>query len=271
MGDGRGWEIRGEMGRRGALWVPRGCPMGRVFGRGLRQGVWVMAVRTYLPRREADLRMWSINFASKISADPAAYGLTVAQAAEYQVAQSAYAAAYAVAKSPVTRSPSNVGLKNLMREELIRQTRVLVEICQAWPGMTDAKRISLGITVRRQSRTRTPRPRTAPTVHVTAVDGRLLKLKLREPGSDRRGKPATVGSARLYTYVGEEEPTTLEGFRFHGSTGRTDTQVVLPASVLPGSKVWVSACWVNTAGKPGPASIPVMTWTNHGVRQLTAA
>jgi hypothetical protein len=45
----------------------------------------------------------------------------------------------------------------------------------------------------------------------------------------------------------------------------------MPPEVAVGSKVWVSACWVNTADKPGPVSLPVFTWTNHGAFQNQAA
>ncbi len=77
-------------------------------------------------------------------------------------------------------------------------------------------------------------------------------------------------AAWIYTAFGDEQPTTLETFDFRGEARKTDTQFVMPESVAPGTKVWVSACWVNTAGKPGPASLPIATWTTHGTMKIAA-
>jgi hypothetical protein len=45
----------------------------------------------------------------------------------------------------------------------------------------------------------------------------------------------------------------------------------MPQDVPTNAKVWVSACWVSTSGKPGAVSLPVFTWTNHGQMQNNAA
>jgi len=229
-----------------------------------------MPNQSYLPSREAELLTWSTNFNNQVQADSAGVGLSAEQATALNTAQTAFASAYDTAHDPITRSPLNIQLKNEKKAALIALVRQDVAIIQAFPGTTDAQRTALGITVRDNTPTPAPIPATSPVVTVAAVEGRLFNLELREVGSERRGKPAGVKCAWIYTYVGEDLPT-FEQMTFRGSTGKTDTKIVLPADTPVGSKVWISACWVNTAEKPGAVSLPIFTSTNYGPMQNNAA
>lgn len=224
----------------------------------------------YLPSREWDLAAYCQSLSTKINADPALYGLTLAQGVAYQTAQEAFGAALQTASDPNTRSPTSIGVKNIKKKELITLTRSYVDICQAYPEMTDEKRLYLGIPVRDRNPTPAPIPATAPVVNITSVQGRLINLQLREEGSERRGKPEKVSTAWIYSYLGEDSPLFSQ-MSFAGSSPKTDTFIVLPESVPVNTKVWISACWVNTTEKPGSVSIPVFTFTNHGTSQNMAA
>lgn len=229
-----------------------------------------MAGTSYLPSRQEELSSYCAALAGKLVADPTGFGLDVDQAGKYQVLQVAYSDALAVALDSETRSPANIVKKNTARDVLIAETRKLVDIMQAWPGMTNDKRSELNITLRDNIPTPAPIPASAPEVNVTSVSGRLFNIELRQVGSDKRAKPARVHAAWIYTAFGDEQPTTFDTFMFRGEARKTDTQIVMPESVAPGTKVWVSACWVNTAGKPGPASLPIATWTTHGSMNVAA-
>lgn len=224
----------------------------------------------YLPTRQAELARWANDFSALITADPEAYGLTAPQATAYTSVRQKYVDALDLATNPNTRSPVNIEKKNTAKKALIAKTRELVDICQAWPEMTNDKRAELGITVRDNTPTPTPIPTNAPKVSVASVSGRLFNLELRKDDSTSRAKPSGVRAAWIYTAFGDEQPTTFESFNFRGEARRTDTQIVMPQSVAPGTKVWVSACWVNNAGKPGPASLPIATWTTHGNMNVAA-
>lgn len=224
----------------------------------------------YMPSRQEELGRFFASLSGKLVADPEGFGLVAAQAAAYQALQQAYAEALTVALDPATRSPTNIQKKNTARDAAIAETRKLVDIMQAWPGMTNAKRSELGISLRENTATPVPIPSRAPVVKVASVDGRLFNIELRKMGSDSKARPTGVRAAWLYTYVGEEMPS-FEQMTFRGSATKTDTQIVLPADVAVGSKVWISACWVNTTEKPGPVSLPIFTWTTHGSMKNNAA
>ena len=181
-----------------------------------------------------------------------------------------FMAAYGAATNPGTRTPVNVQTKNNLRKSMTATVRRLVKVVQAWPEMTDTKRRLLGISVPDVDPSPVPVPGGVPLLEVVSVQGRILNVVLREEGSTGRAKPAKVRCAYLYTYVGEAEPTSFGVFTFYAEATRTNPQVVMPESVLPGTKVWLSACWVNGKGEAGSACMPVATWTNHTAMQRVA-
>ncbi|MEM1445096.1 MAG: hypothetical protein AAGF84_03515 [Planctomycetota bacterium] len=229
-------------------------------------------LNSYLPSEEGKLRDWFVNFLGKLSAGlPADYGLSDDEASDFADAANVFTAAYAVAIDPATRTKLTIQAKNTAKDAAVEQARRTVAIVQAWPEMTDVKRDDLQITIRDTTPTPIGVPSEAPELSVESVQGRLLNLRLREPGSTRRAKPGGVAQAWLYLYVGETEPTDFGVFKFEGTTSRTDPQVVVDADVPAGSRVWLSACWANGKGQPGPACAPVSTWTNGASNQVRSA
>lgn len=223
------------------------------------------------PPREADLLAWSLNADLIFKDEAAAYGVSAEQQAAFAVLVTAFQALYNECNQPGTRTPTKIEQKKIAKKALVTEARKLIAIVQAFPGTTDDMRRDLDVTIRDSEPTPVPVPTSAPVVTVTSVEGRLFNLELRQVGSDSRAKPDGVRAAWIYTAFGDEQPTTFEVFQFRGEARKTDTQIVMPESVAPGTKVWVSACWVNTAGKPGPVSMPIATWTTHGTMKNNAA
>lgn len=227
--------------------------------------------KNFVPSRESDLVAFSRNMSVLINADPLIYGLDVKQGTNFQALFDAFDALFIACNDPGTRTPTAIQNKKTAKTALIAEIRRLAAIIQAYPGTTDGMRRDLNLTVRDYEPTPVPVPAESPVMTVTSVSGRLFNLELRQVGSDSRAKPDGVRAAWIYTAFGDEQPTTFEVFQFRGEARKTDTQIVMPESVAPGTKVWVSACWVNTAGKPGPVSMPIATWTTHGTMKNSAA
>jgi hypothetical protein len=108
----------------------------------------------YIPKTKPGLNLWQVNFAGKVTATPAAYGLTpadVVNVAAYSAAFSASLAAMLVAqnaaKGAVQTNDEDVDV-------LLSEIRSLVKRIQARPATTDTQRQELGITV--PDLTRTP-------------------------------------------------------------------------------------------------------------------
>ena len=84
---------------------------------------------SYIPAQESLALTWMQTFANGIAADPAKYQLAPADATNISGVVSDYAAAYALAIDPSTRTPVNVAAKDdarNMAEELCRQFAVQI-------------------------------------------------------------------------------------------------------------------------------------------------
>lgn len=217
----------------------------------------------YIPYRAAELVAWAANLNDTAGIDPSRYFLSGEQGASIVTSFSTLQEAYARATNGPTRGPVATAEKNIARDAFLALVRPLIGIVQRQPGMNDALRQELRITVPNVPPTPIGPPTVMPRLGVARVSGRLVFLELRRQDGNTRRKPAGVRSARLYSFVGETPPSGLEAWTFQGSTTKSDTQITLAQSVVPGSMVWVTGQWMSPTDEPGPACAPVQTFTNR--------
>jgi hypothetical protein len=224
----------------------------------------VMAT-TWPPSRETELIAFSLNFKTKITASPTTYSLTALQATEYGALHDAFVAAHAVANDPLTRSPRNISLKDEQKWALVDNLRLLGGIVQRAPGTTNPLRIDLGLPPRGGEPTPWPAPDRAPLLTVVSVNGRLVRLRIRDPENpDRRGKADGIDGIAIFSYVGATAPEDLAEFKFEGNTKRMLADVEFPLSVPHGAKVHFCAFFFNPRAESGPACAPVSTYIQYG-------
>lgn len=231
-----------------------------------------MSATDFLPRRGVDLRTWSINFESRISADPLAYGLTAAQAVEYSAAHSAFMAAWALAAAPGTRTSPMVQSQNAAMQALRREARRLARIVHANRIVSDAQKKELGLTVARPGgrQARLSPPGEGLIVVVEAVAGGL-EVRLRSAaGPTRRGRPEGVASASVFFFAGEAPPVEARQWQYAGATTRTRWVVAWPRHVERGARVWWTACWRNGRAECGPLARPVCIYRPRGTVEIGA-
>lgn len=213
----------------------------------------------FFPKREADVVTWSNNFKTKTTATPAAFGLTAAQATAYGALHDLYVADYQTASNPDTRSPSAIIAKDQSLANLAANARLLARIVQATPTVTNAQKSDLGLTVR-HARAPIPAPATAPDIDVVSVSGNTVRIRLHDVANPtRRGKPAGVAGAAVFSFVGTAAPTEESAWNFEGNATRTSVLVVFPPATPPGARVWFTARWFNPRQENGPAATPVGT------------
>jgi hypothetical protein len=100
--------------------------------------------------RDADLYAGSAAFAAQLAADPGALGVPESDAAEYVALDAAYAAAYLAVASPATRTPGAYAAKADVRAALCRKAAAVSRVIAGNATVTDAQRIVLGLSVRKQ-------------------------------------------------------------------------------------------------------------------------
>lgn len=215
---------------------------------------------------------WSLNFIAQLNVQGPALGLTPDQIMTYGEVQSLYANAYAVATKPETRGGATILAKNQAKKALIAKSRELAMVVANNPAVTDQQRYDCGLTVRDSDPTPVPPPSTAPDMDLVSVTGHTVRLRLHAGDSAARRKPTGVQGATLFSHVGDQPPADLTAWKFEGSTTKTEIDVVMPATVPSGSKVWFTAFWFNRRSQSGPACTPMSAHVGFGgVGGLAAA
>jgi hypothetical protein len=223
----------------------------------------------FLPSRDSELVTWSNTFSAFLTATPTVVGITAAQATAYAALNSSWLTSYATANAALTRSPANIITKNSVRKALTISARQLAKIIQGYPGTTDAQRAELGLTIPAVP-TPVPVPSAAPNIDIVSRTGTTVRIKLHDGTGTKRGKPAGVAGASVYSYVGATPPSTGAGWTFEGNTTRTEIDVQFAATLVPGTIVWLTACWYNPRGQSGQGCTPLSAILAGGGMSLAA-
>jgi hypothetical protein len=221
------------------------------------------------PPSDQGLLAWSANFLALITATPTTYGLTSAQATAYETVNTAYATALA-ACDPNSRNKSAVVAKNQARTNLKVAARLLANTINGTSTVTNAQKTALGLNVR-ATPTPIPVPSTSPALDVMSVAGWTVSVKLHaSPAGNKRGKPAGVIGASVFSFVGADAPSDISAWKFEGNTGRTKLDVVFANTNAAGTKVWLTSFWFNGRKQSGPACAPVSTNLQGGSVSMAA-
>lgn len=216
-----------------------------------------------IPTKDTLLVAWGQNFDEKVTLSPVTYSLTAAQATSFHTAYQAFLTAFnavASAREAGSRSKLLTANKEASKTSLLRLGRELYGFVQDSTAVTAANKLDVGVDPRDRLPSPIPAPATAPVVDVVSVSGNVAVVRLHEADKpDRRGKPAGVAGASVFSHVGPTAPTAEDDWTFEGLTGRTTVTVTFPAATAPGAKVWFTARWFNARKQNGPAADPVGT------------
>src|SRR4051812_15554784 len=215
-----------------------------------------MAATVKFPEKDSELFQWSLNFSTKITATPTAFGLVAGQATAYAALHSAFGTALAAADPAVRNKPATLA-KNDARTALKSSARSLAMIIQGTPTVTDGQKASLGLTVPAQ-RQPIPVPSAIPSVDIVSVMGRTVKIRIHDAeGEGKRFKPAGVKGAAICTFVGATAPTDPSEYTWQGNTTRAIVDLPFDNDLAPGTLVWITAMYFNERQQNGPACTPV--------------
>src|SRR4051794_38569873 len=103
--------------------------------------------RDFLPRSDAELAAWSANFSGRLNESPETYGVPPERAAAYAVLSDDFLEHYRAAAAPITRTGPAVASKNEVRARLKREARLLSLYIKSQADVTEAQRLSLGLSV----------------------------------------------------------------------------------------------------------------------------
>lgn len=221
--------------------------------------------KDFIPSKDADLVAWQANMGSLITAHPSDFGLSAPIATQFTTLGGSFAAAYTLAHDPSTRTKGTVAARRLARKTFVAYARQVARIVQSTPTVTPEQKIDLGLNPHDTVPSPINPPTDAPVLEIVSAFGRTIRVKLHGVGTDRRGKPAGVAGAAVYSYVGATPPSDPRAYTAEGSTTRASFDVTFPATVPAGSQVWLTAYWFNPRQQSGPACTPVSAYVAGGV------
>jgi hypothetical protein len=214
------------------------------------------------PRTDPGLLAWSLNFSTRISAAPADYNLTALAASSYAEFHSAYASALA-ACDPNIRNKVAVVAKNSAKKLLKIQAQALANLIDGTLNVSAEQKTQLGLTVRKKAQP-VQAPQCAPEVDVVNVNGTTVTVRLHKEALGRRGRPAGVIGAAIFSKVSETQPPMDPSqWHFEFNTGKTEFDTLFSDELPPGTKVWITAFWFNPNKTSGPGSMPVPATLNY--------
>src|SRR5262245_17405686 len=124
---------------------------------------------TYVPRGDLAACDWAVAFASHLTADPARFGRTPAEAALVQGLVDDFALRLAAATGPGTRTVGTVADKAAARTAMLAAMRPIAQRIRTDCRVGDGDKRTLGLALTPATHTRVAVPRTAPLVHVSVV------------------------------------------------------------------------------------------------------
>ena len=219
---------------------------------------------SFLPNKDAALLAWGANLYAVANLAPTTYGLTTGQCTAFNTLLTAYQTALA-ACDPGVRSKAAVLAKNNAKAALKTNARFLAKLVEGTSTVTNAQKATLGLNVRAMP-SPIPAPAFAPQVDIVSVIGRTVKVRLHNSETaGKRGKPAGVKGAAVFSYVGATAPTDPTLYQFEGNTTLTVVDVAFPGTVAAGATVWITAMWFNERTQSGPAAAPVQAIIQYGM------
>jgi hypothetical protein len=184
----------------------------------------------YIPTKDGDLDAWANNFADLITATPALYGLTPAEALSIQTEVDAWNVAYPLAINPGTRTPVTVSAKNAAKIAMTIICRTFASQVRINPGVADADKLDLGLNLPNNSPSPIPTPPTFPLLDIASAGPLIHVMRFADNTTpDSRRKPDGAVAMQLFAVDS-------------GDLGETASY---------------AARWVNRKGEPGPWSAPI--------------
>lgn len=206
----------------------------------------------FIPSKDADRINWGLNFSDLITGDPTRYGLDAGAAALIQTNYDQFAAAYALAIAPETRSIVTVAEKDEQMAGFISIARSYAAIIRANGAVSDADKVALGLIVRDPTPTPVPVPSSTPTIAVPLSGVNQQFMTIRDQFTpDSKAKPSGVAGMALFRTITVAPSVDMSAAVFVGLFTRGD-QLVDTTGLDKGKYANYRGCWYNGKGQIGP-------------------
>lgn len=218
----------------------------------------------YIPTADAAVDAWSQNFSTKITAAPTTYGLVAGDATTIAAVVLAFHNAYLIAgvsgtppKTPLNpslRTPVSIAAKDTARDAMLVVLRLYAITIRNNPGVADADKTALGLTIVKTIPTPIPAPVTFPLLDIVAATPGQVTFSARDSGTPSvKAKP--FGAIQLQAFVVYSETTPpAPGLSNYIGDFTKSPFVASFAADDAGKTAYLSCRWQTRKGLVGPWS-----------------
>src|ERR1035437_5761638 len=145
----------------------------------------------YLPTGDKKFDTWQDNFMTIVGTNVILWVILALDYTALQGVQATWVAKWAIARQFTTRSPTDTKNKNVARKAFNKAIRAFVKKWVAGNNLiTDGNRVSLGVTVFKTTRTKSPVTTAAPIINAVSAGHLITEINFRNPETpDSKAKP----------------------------------------------------------------------------------
>jgi hypothetical protein len=208
----------------------------------------------FIPASDAEFDTWIHNFTHYVSAHLAELGLVAADLTPITDSVTDWDTAFADQVAALAAAQGASQTKNSVRAALEGLVRPLIKRMQSHPGVTNAHRASMSITVPSTDRTAAAVPESRPVGTIDTSQRLRHTINFSDESTPgRRGKPAGVTGCEIWVKIGD--PAPVDPKELHFVAMDTATPYVRDYDGADGNKTaHYMLRWVNSKGESGPWS-----------------
>jgi hypothetical protein len=207
----------------------------------------------YIPRADTDFNAWIAGLAAYANAHQAELNVSPGELDALNDSLAAWQAAFPASIAAQAAAAAAVEKKNSDRARAEAEARRFAAAMQARPGVTDAMRAAMGITVRDKIRTAPAAPLTSPIATVDTSKRLRHMIDFRDSATPtQKARPAGCHGCEIWMKVGDPpaDPRELK----YLATDTNTPYLVEFEGVDAGKTAHYMLRWVNTRGVRGPWS-----------------
>lgn len=212
-----------------------------------------MSNSDYIPDSDLEFNVWQANFITTVEAKATTWDIPADEITALKAKQAPWTAAFSSASNRQGRNTGDVRAKNDARKPYEKSLRTFTTQRLSYnPKVTNSDREHMGLNVKTDARTPSPKPVTRPTGTIDfSVRLRHTIQFVDEAVPRRKAKPDGVHGCEIWVKIGGEAPKDASELTFLATD--TATPYVADFEGADAGKIayyWLR--WVNTRGEHGP-------------------
>lgn len=217
----------------------------------------------YIPTKDVLLDTWSANFSTLITANPATYGLTAADATAIAAVVASWHAAYLLVTSSSTKTAATVSAKDTQKQLLLATCRPYAIIISLNAGVSSANKIAVGVNPRTSVPVPIAQPVTMPVLSINPLGPLTHAVRYRDSlaSPSVKSKPYGAIGMQLFGLASATPITNPNLLLYMLDSGKSPFSVTL-ASGDVGKQQYYAGRWITRRGLVGPWSSIVNATVN---------